>query len=144
MELPAAGLYSNAPTRPGATCLQDDSQLSASHVAAGNKNQESQTALLPWGKCFPAGGFSGLAFFGIPCLPRMRSVLPDARQFNPPGPPQKDSLELFNMDILICDNVDAIFAKYRPGTFLPALCHIFMDINAPLEVLYANPNLPAV
>eukprot|EP00283_Hemiselmis_rufescens_P007359 CAMPEP_0173430468 /NCGR_PEP_ID=MMETSP1357-20121228/8878_1 /TAXON_ID=77926 /ORGANISM="Hemiselmis rufescens, Strain PCC563" /LENGTH=355 /DNA_ID=CAMNT_0014394801 /DNA_START=282 /DNA_END=1345 /DNA_ORIENTATION=+ len=48
---------------------------------------------------------------------------------------QKDSLELFNMDILICDNVDAIFAKYRPGTFLPALCHIFMDTNAPLEVL---------
>jgi hypothetical protein len=47
---------------------------------------------------------------------------------------QKDSLELFNMDILICDNVDAIFAKYRPGTFLPALCNLFMDTNAPLDV----------
>jgi hypothetical protein len=30
---------------------------------------------------------------------------------------------------------DAIFAKYRPGTFLPALCHVFMDTDAPLEVL---------
>eukprot|EP00960_Hanusia_phi_P070532 767330-Hanusia_phi.AAC.6 len=48
---------------------------------------------------------------------------------------QKDALELFNMDILTCDNVDVIFQKYRPGTFLPALCHVFMDINAPLEVL---------
>jgi hypothetical protein len=47
------------------------------------------------------------------------------------------------MDILICDNVDAIFAKYRPGTFLPALCHIFMDINAPLEVMCASPTLHA-
>eukprot|EP00281_Chroomonas_sp_CCMP1168_P023113 CAMPEP_0206233448 /NCGR_PEP_ID=MMETSP0047_2-20121206/11995_1 /ASSEMBLY_ACC=CAM_ASM_000192 /TAXON_ID=195065 /ORGANISM="Chroomonas mesostigmatica_cf, Strain CCMP1168" /LENGTH=449 /DNA_ID=CAMNT_0053657333 /DNA_START=37 /DNA_END=1384 /DNA_ORIENTATION=+ len=51
---------------------------------------------------------------------------------------QKDSLELFNMDILICDNVDAIFAKYRPGTFLPALCHLFMDTNAPLDVLESS------
>mmetsp|Transcript_66919 Transcript_66919/g.139481 ORF Transcript_66919/g.139481 Transcript_66919/m.139481 type:complete len:503 (+) Transcript_66919:158-1666(+) len=48
---------------------------------------------------------------------------------------QKDALEMFNMDILICDNVDSIFAKYRPGTFLPALCHVFMDTNAPLDVL---------
>ena len=42
---------------------------------------------------------------------------------------------MFNHDILICDNVDAIFSKYRPGTFLPALTRVFMDTNAPLEVL---------
>jgi len=48
---------------------------------------------------------------------------------------QKDALEMFNHDILICDNVDAIFSKYRPGTFLPALTRVFMDTNAPLEVL---------
>ena len=48
---------------------------------------------------------------------------------------QKDALEMFNHDILICDNVDTIFSKYRPGTFLPALTRVFMDTNAPLEVL---------
>jgi hypothetical protein len=47
---------------------------------------------------------------------------------------QNESLQSFNMDILLCDNVDAIFAKYRPGTFLPALCHVFMDTDAPVDV----------
>lgn len=36
--------------------------------------------------------------------------------------------------VMMCSQ-DAIFAKYRPGTFLPALCHVFMDTDAPLEVL---------
>ena len=41
---------------------------------------------------------------------------------------QQDALEMFNHDILICDNVDAIFAKYRPGTFLPALARVFGQV----------------
>ena len=39
------------------------------------------------------------------------------------------------MSVLSSLRQDAIFAKYRPGTFLPALCHVFMDTDAPLEVL---------
>jgi hypothetical protein len=48
---------------------------------------------------------------------------------------QNEALQSFNMDVLLADNVDAIFAKYRPGTFLPALCHVFMDTDAPVDVL---------
>ncbi|XP_052267734.1 E3 ubiquitin-protein ligase HECTD1-like isoform X2 [Dreissena polymorpha] len=51
---------------------------------------------------------------------------------------QHTALEQLCMLLLMSDNVDRVFESYPPRTFLPALCKIILDENAPDNVLEAT------
>eukprot|EP00053_Salpingoeca_punica_P020085 m.207429 g.207429 ORF g.207429 m.207429 type:complete len:2206 (+) comp17789_c0_seq4:215-6832(+) len=53
------------------------------------------------------------------------------------GDMQLVALEQLCMILLLSDNVDRVFEKCPPRTFLPALCHIFQNAEAPINVLEA-------
>jgi len=48
------------------------------------------------------------------------------------------ALEQLCMLLLMSDNIDQCFESCPPRTFLPALCHIFMDETAPENILEAT------
>ena len=48
------------------------------------------------------------------------------------------ALEQLCMLLLMSDNVDRCFESCPPRTFLPALCRIFLDCEAPDQVQYGT------
>jgi hypothetical protein len=50
---------------------------------------------------------------------------------------QMDAINALNMELLLADNVDTVFQRLPPRTFLPKICEIFLDPAADVDLLEA-------
>ena len=50
---------------------------------------------------------------------------------------QMDAINALNMELLLADNVDTVFQRLPPRSFLPVICQIFLDATAEIDLLEA-------